>query len=57
MTGPAKRDQVGTKYTISQNGKYLEICVHYLLSITCTLLAIKVFIHGKSFILIALAVY
>ena len=25
VTGPAKRDQVGTKYTISQNDKYLEI--------------------------------
>ena len=23
---PAKKDQVGTKYTISQNGKYFELC-------------------------------
>ena len=30
MTGPDKRDQVGTKYTISQNSKYLEFCVQSL---------------------------
>ena len=31
MTGPAKRDQVGTKYTISQNRKYPKFCIQYLL--------------------------
>ena len=27
VTAPAKRDQVGTKYTFSQNHKYLKFCV------------------------------
>ena len=33
VTGPVKRDQVGTKYIISQNGIYLEFYVQYLLSV------------------------
>ena len=55
MTGPAKRDQVGTKYTISQNGKHFEFYVQYLLSVSCKMLPIKLFIVGKSFILIPIA--
>ena len=48
------------KYTTSQNGKYLEFCVQYLLSINKyytqrKLLAIKLFIDGKNFTSIALA--
>ena len=27
VTGRAKRDQVGTKYTKSQNGTFVELCV------------------------------
>ena len=55
VTGPAKRDQVGTKYIISQNGTYLEFCVQYLLSVSCKMLPMKVFIYGKIFIYIDLA--
>ena len=33
VTGPAKRDQVDTKYTTSQSGTYLEFCVQYLHSV------------------------
>ena len=51
VTGPAKRVQVGTKYTISQNGKYLEVCVQYLVS---KMLPIKLYIDGKNFTSIAL---
>ena len=45
---PAKRDQVGTEYTISQNGTYLEFCVQYLLSVSCVL-------DGRNFIYIDVA--
>ena len=55
MTGPAKRDHIGTKHTISNNGKYLEFLVQYLLSVRRKLLAIKLFIDGKNFISITLA--
>ena len=55
VTGPAKRDQVGTKYTISQNGTYLEFYVQYLLSISCKMLLIKLLIDGQNFTYIALA--
>ena len=55
VTGPAKRNQVGTKYIISQNGKYLEFCVQYLLSISCKLLAIELFFDGENFTSISLA--
>ena len=54
MTGPAKRDQVGTKYTISQNGIYLEFCVQYLLSVNCKILLMKLLIDAKNFTYIAL---
>ena len=54
VTVPAKRDQVGTKYTISQNGKYLDGCVHHLVSVNCKMLSIKLYIDGKNFISIAL---
>ena len=54
MTRPAKRDQVGTKYTISQNGTYLELCVQYLLSVSCKMLPMKLLIDGKKFTYIAL---
>ena len=43
VTGPAKMDQVGKKYIISQNGKYLEFCGQYLLSVSCKMLAIEFF--------------
>ena len=55
MTGPAKRDQVGTKYIISQNGTYLEFCAQYLLSVRCKMLTMKLLIDGKNFTLVALA--
>ena len=42
-------DQVGTKYTISQNGTYVEFCVQYLFSVSCTILPMKLFIDGKNF--------
>ena len=48
VTRPAKWDQVGTKYTISQYGKYLEFCVQYLLSVSCKMLPIKLLIDGKN---------
>ena len=54
MTGPAKRDQVGTKY-ISQNSTYLEFCVQYLLPVNCKMLPMKMFIYVKNFTYIALA--
>ena len=55
MTGPTKRDQVGTKYTISQNGKYFEFCVQYVVSINCKMLPFqkKLCIDGKRFTSIA----
>ena len=44
-----KRDQVGTKYTLSQNGNYLELCVQYLLSVGCKILHINdLFIDGEN---------
>ena len=49
VTRPAKTDQVGTKYTISQNGKYLEFCVQYLLSVSYKRLRITLCIDGKTF--------
>ena len=55
VTGPAKRDQVGTKYTISQNGTYLEFYVQCLLSVGCKMLPMKLLIDGKNFTYIALA--
>ena len=55
VTGPAKRDQVGTKYIISQNGTYLEFCAQYLLSVSCKMLPMKLLIDGKNFTLVALA--
>ena len=55
VTGPVKTDQVGTKYTISQNGKYFEFCVQYLLSVNCKTLAIKLCCDGENFTSIALA--
>ena len=54
VTGPAKRDQVGTKYTNSYNGTYLEFCVQYLLSASCKMLPMKLLTDGKSFTYIAL---
>ena len=51
----SKRDQVGTKYTISQNGTYVEFCVQYLFSVSCTILPMKLCIDGKNFTYIALA--
>ena len=55
VTGPAKRDQVGTKYTISQNGAYLKFFVQYLLSVSSKILHMKVLIDGENFTYIALA--
>ena len=54
VTRPAKRDQVGRKYTISQNGKF---CIQYLLSGSCRMLPMKLLIDGKNFTYIALADY
>ena len=55
VTGPAKRDRVGTKYTISHNGTYFEFYVEYLLSVSCKLLPMKLFSYGKNFTYIAVA--
>ena len=54
VTRPANRDQVGTKYTVSQNGTYLEFCVQKLFSLNCKLLPMKLFIDGQKFTYIAL---
>ena len=54
MTRPAKRDQVGTKYTISQNGKYVEFFGQYLVSVSCKMLPIILRIEGKNFTSIVL---
>ena len=53
VTGPAKRDQVGTKYIISHNGKYLDVCVYYLVSVNCKIFPITLYMDDKNFILIA----
>ena len=55
VTGPAKMDQVGTKYTISQNGTYLEFYVPYLLSVSCKILPMKLLSDCKNFMYIALS--
>ena len=54
VTGPVKRDQVGTKYTLLQNGTYFEFLVQYLLSVSCKTLAMKLFTGGINFTYIAL---
>ena len=55
VTGPVKRDQVGTKYTTTQNGKYLEFCEQYLHSVTCTIFPMKLCIDVENCTYIALA--
>ena len=45
VTGSAKRDQVGTIYTIT-DGKYLESYVQYSFSVNCKMLCIT---DGKNF--------
>ena len=45
----------GNKYTISQNGTYLEVCVEYSLSVSCKMLPMKLLIDGKTLTYIALA--
>ena len=47
MTGP-EWDQVGTTYTSSQNGKYIEFCVEYLLSVSCNMFPIKLSIDEET---------
>ena len=49
VTRLAKRDHVSTKYNLSQNGTYLELCLQYLHSTasSCKILLIKLFIDGK----------
>ena len=49
VTRSGKREQVATKYTISQNCTYLKFCVQYLLSANIKMLLIKLFIDGKTF--------
>ena len=49
VTGAAKRDQVGTVYTNSHNGTYLEFCVQYLISVSCKMLPMKLLTDGKHF--------
>ena len=53
VTGPAKRDQVGTKYTILQNDKYLEFYAQYLVSVNCKMLPITLYSDGKNFTSVA----
>ena len=55
VTGPAKRDQVGTRYIISQHRTYLEFWVYYLLSVNCKMLLMKLCIDGENFTYIASA--
>ena len=50
MTGPAIKDQVGTKYTISENHKYLMFCEQHLLFVSYEMLPIELFIDGKNFV-------
>ena len=57
VTGPAKRDQVGTKYTTSQNGTYLEFCVEYLHSVSCAMLPMKFCIDVENCMYIAFAAH
>ena len=33
----SEKGHVGTKYTISHNGTYLEFCIQNLLSVSCTM--------------------
>ena len=49
MTRPSKRDQVSIKYTLLQNGTYVELCIQYLHSAasSCKILLIELFIDGK----------
>ena len=54
VTGPAKRDQVGTKYTILQNGTYLEFYVQYLLAVSCKMLPMKLSVDSKGFTYMAI---
>ena len=48
-----KMAQVGTKYIYSQNVKHLGLCVHYLLSVSCKMLLIKLFINDTNVTLMA----
>ena len=57
VTGPAKRVQVGTKHTVSQNGTYLDFCVQYFLSVRIKMLPMKLLIDSKNVISISLADY
>ena len=57
MTGPAKRDKVGSKYSISQNGSYFEFGIHYLLSVSCKMFPMNRYSDGKNFTYIALAIH
>ena len=51
---PSNKGPSDTNYTISQNGtKYVEFCVQDLLSLSCKMLPIKLFIDGKNFTVIA----
>ena len=56
VTKPAKGTKyINTKYIISQNCTYHELCVQYLLSVSCKVLPMKLFIDGKHVTNIALA--
>ena len=48
VTGPVNRDQVGTKYTISQNIKYLKFCVQHLVSVSFEVLPSNLFTADES---------
>ena len=48
-----QRDQVDTKHTVSQNHKYLELCIQHLYSVSCKMLPVKLFIDAKMFDLMA----
>ena len=50
VTAPAKRDQVATKHTVSQNYTYLKFCVQYLPYVSFEMQHTKVFIDGKMFL-------
>ena len=54
-TKPAKRDQMGTKYIISQNGTYVEFYVQCFLSVSCKMLLMKLLIDNKNFTYTAVA--
>ena len=49
MTGPAKIEHVGTKYTLPYNISYLSTGIEYFHSVTCILKPTKFLISAENF--------